>query len=65
MNYLRDLEMRGVKAAQRYKEEFKEDEWSFDLSSRCWTHKTGGGPAIFLERSEGPSKQLLLERLLM
>jgi hypothetical protein len=64
MCYLRDLEMKGVKATQRFKDEHKEEEWSFDLASRCWSHKLNG-QSVFVDRAEGITKAVLLEKLLI
>jgi len=54
--------MRGVKAAQRVKEEFKPTDWIFDTSARCWT--SGAGVSFYLDRAEANSKAVLLEKVM-
>ena len=63
MNYLKDLKMRGVKAAHKVQEEFKEKEWLFDTSARTWTHL--GKKVILLERSDTTTRQTLLNKLML
>lgn len=63
MNYMNDLKMRGVKAAQKAKEEFKSDEWCFDTSARSWSHKNGS--YFILDRNEASNKAVLQEKVCM
>lgn len=55
--------MRGVKAAQRAKEDFKPTEWIFDTSARVWTSNTG--VSFYLDRNESNSKAVLLDKVMM
>jgi hypothetical protein len=60
---MKDLQMRGVKAAHKAKEEFKPGEWIFDTSARSWT--SHNGVSFYLDRAEANSKAVLLEKVVM
>jgi hypothetical protein len=63
MNYVKELKMRGVKAAHRVQEEFKEKEWLLDTSARTWTHL--GKKVVMLDRAESTTRQVLLNKLML
>jgi hypothetical protein len=63
MNYLKDLKMRGVKAANKVQEDFKEKDWLLDTQARTWTHL--GKRVILLERNDTTTRQTLLSKIML
>lgn len=55
--------MKASKAAQRSKEEFKQEMWIFDSAARSWAGKDG--TFFLLERGESTSKATLLEKIML
>ena len=63
MKYVKEIKMRGVKAANRALEDFKPEDWLFDTNARTWTHS--GRNVILLDRNESSTRHVLLNKIML